>query len=75
MLIKDLFIERLNLLMKENKTTKQALGNAIGVSRPAVSQFANGRNLPSIEKLAAIADYFNVSIDYLVGRADDPRRK
>lgn len=75
MLRKDLFIERLNLLMKENKTTKQALGNAIGVSRPAVSQFANGSNLPSIEKLAAIADHFNVSIDYLVGRADDPSRK
>lgn len=72
---KDIFIERLNLLMKETKTTKQALGNAIGVSRPAVSQFANGSNLPSIEKLAAIADYFDVSIDYLVGRSNDPNRK
>ena len=61
--------------MKETNTTKQALGNAIGVSRPAASQFANGSNLPSIEKLAAIADYFDVSIDYLVGRSDNPNRK
>ncbi|GMA97214.1 helix-turn-helix transcriptional regulator [Pelosinus sp. IPA-1] len=72
---KDLFIERLNLLMKETQTSKQALGNAIGVSRPAISQFASGSNLPSIEKLAAIADHFEVSIDYLVGRSDDPKRK
>ncbi|AJQ29734.1 MAG: helix-turn-helix domain protein [Pelosinus sp.] len=72
---KDLFIERLNLLMKETQTSKQALGNAIGVSRPAISQFASGSNLPSIEKLAAIADHFDVSIDYLVGRSDDPKLK
>jgi len=75
MLKKDLFIERLNLLMKETQTSKQALGNAIGVSRPAISQFASGSNLPSIEKLAAIADHFDVSIDYLVGRSDDPKLK
>jgi transcriptional regulator with XRE-family HTH domain len=72
---KDLFIERLNLLMKETQTSKQALGNAIGVSRPAISQFASGSNLPSIEKLVAIADHFDVSIDYLVGRSDDPKPK
>jgi transcriptional regulator with XRE-family HTH domain len=72
---KDLFIERLNLLMKETQTSKQALGNAIGVSRPAISQFASGSNLPSIEKLAAIADHFDVSIDYLVGRSDNPKLK
>lgn len=72
---KDLFIERLNLLMKETQTSKQALGNAIGVSRPAISQFASGSNLPSIEKLAAIADHFDVSIDYLLGRSDDPKPK
>lgn len=72
---KDLFIERLNLLMKETQTSKQALGNAIGVSRPAISQFASGSNLPSIEKLAAIADHFEVSIDYLLGRSDDPKPK
>ncbi|AJQ29126.1 MULTISPECIES: helix-turn-helix domain-containing protein [Pelosinus] len=72
---KELFIERLNLLMKKNQTSKQALGNAIGVSRPAISQFASGSNLPSIEKLAAIADHFDVSIDYLVGQSDDPKRK
>lgn len=72
---KDLFTERLNLLMKETQTSKQALGNAIGVSRPAISQFASGSNLPSIEKLAAIADHFDVSIDYLVGRSDERNRK
>lgn len=74
MLLKNIFAKRLSLLINERKTSKQAVANAINVSRPAVSQFASGENLPSVEKLVALANYFNVSIDYLVGRSDDPRR-
>lgn len=74
MLLKNIFAKRLSLLINERKTSKQAVANAINVSRPAVSQFASGENLPSVEKLVALANYFDVSIDYLVGRSDDPRR-
>lgn len=72
---KEKFVKRLNILMNQNKVTKQALANTIGLSRPAVSQFANGANLPSVEKLVAIADYFNVSVDYLLGLSDKPERR
>lgn len=72
---KDRFVQRLNLLLTQRNTTKQALGDAIGISRPAISQFANGANLPSIDKLVAIAEYFNVSLDYLVGLSDKPERR
>ncbi|AGL01127.1 helix-turn-helix domain-containing protein [Desulfoscipio gibsoniae] len=74
MFTKRIFSERLSLLINKNKLSKQAVANAINVSRPAVSQFANGENLPSVEKLVALADFFDVSIDYLVGRSNDPRR-
>ena len=73
--LKNIFAKRLSQLIKDNKTSKQAVANAIGVSRPAVSQFASGDNLPSVEKLVALATYFNVSLDYLVGLSDDPRRR
>lgn len=65
------FVERLNQLMATNKVTKQALADAINVKRQAASQFANGNNLPSVPTLVAIADYFKVSLDYLVGRSNN----
>ncbi|BAF58345.1 predicted transcriptional regulator [Pelotomaculum thermopropionicum SI] len=74
MFSKKIFAKRLSFLITKNKLSKQAVANAINVSRPAVSQFANGENLPSVEKLIALADFFDVSLDYLVGRSDDPRR-
>lgn len=42
---KEFFVNRLNILMKRDSLTKQSLADAIGISRPAVSQFANGANL------------------------------
>jgi len=73
--LKNIFSQRLSLLIKKNKMSKQSVANAINISRQAVSQFANGENLPSVEKLVALADFFDVSLDYLVGRSDDPRRR
>lgn len=75
MLEKEKFAQRLNLLLQQHNKTKQALSDAIGVSRPAISQFANGANLPSVETLVAIAEYFNVSVDYLVGLSDIPDQR
>ncbi|MDU4959077.1 MAG: helix-turn-helix transcriptional regulator [Sporomusaceae bacterium] len=72
---KEKFVQRLNLLLDQHNTSKQALADAIGTSRPAVSQFASGTNLPSIEKLVAIAEYFKVSLDYLVGLSDVRQRR
>jgi transcriptional regulator with XRE-family HTH domain len=70
MFSKDNFIERLNQLIDQTKVTQKEVAEAIGISRPAISQFTNGFNLPSIDKLVALADYFNVSLDNLVGREE-----
>ncbi len=64
----SIFSERLIDLMKNNKLTKQALANYLGISRPAVSQFTNAVNMPNLNTLLDIANYFDVSIDYLLGR-------
>lgn len=70
MFSKEIFVSRLNDLLKENKVTKQSLADAINVKRQAASQFANGANLPSLEKLVAIAEFFGVTTDYLLGISD-----
>jgi transcriptional regulator with XRE-family HTH domain len=75
MLTKEIFSTRLKLLRKQNNITMQTLATAVGKKRPAISQFELGTNLPSIDTLIAIANYFNVSIDYLLGLSDNPERK
>lgn len=66
----ELFPRRLYSLMEENKTSQYALGKAIGASRQSIAQYLDGDTKPSGEKLCAIANHYNVSIDYLVGRVD-----
>lgn len=46
------------------------LAEAIGVSRQAIGQWKDGNTLPDIMALSKIADYFNVSADYLLGRTE-----
>ncbi|KLU61469.1 HTH-type transcriptional regulator Xre [Peptococcaceae bacterium CEB3] len=72
---KEILSNRLRELRQQNKISMQQLANSIGLkSKAAVSQFENGANLPSIDTLFALADFFHVSLDYLVGRSDDPQR-
>ena len=42
------------------------------VSRSTIGMWESGRNMPSRESLEALADHFNVPMDYLLGRVDDP---
>ena len=59
---------RLRQLMYGSGTTQQELAEKTGCSRQAVAQYMDGSNAPNIDKLILIADFFNVSIDYLVGK-------
>lgn len=73
------FAVRLRLLLAETNTTQPMIAEAIGVSRQAIGQWKDGNTLPDIVSLTKIADYFNVSADYLLGRSDvasvDPSQK
>lgn len=67
-----LFQQRLFDCRKASGLSQTALGDIVGVSGAAITMMEKGRRLPSIEVLYALADYFAVSIDYLVGRSNDP---
>ncbi len=59
------------MLRKENDLSQFGLGLELGVSRSTIAGYeAKGRQ-PDIGMLINIADYFNVSLDYLVGRKDE----
>lgn len=57
-------------LMKEKRITQKQLAANIGTSQGNVADWKSGRGSPSIDKLSLIADYFGVSVDYLLGRSE-----
>ena len=71
----SLFSERLLTLRKEKKLSQSQLAEQLSVSFHQVRKMEKGQRAASIEVLCALADYFDVSLDYLVGRSDDPQRR
>ncbi|MEZ2661358.1 helix-turn-helix domain-containing protein [Aneurinibacillus aneurinilyticus] len=72
MIDKKIFATRLIELRTEKGIMAKEVAAAIGITKQAMSVYEKENGLPNAEKLAALADYFNVSLDYLVGRSDDP---
>lgn len=69
------FPATLRKLMKEANTTQQALADALGVQRQTISYYCDGSSSPNWEGIANIADFFQVSADYLLGKTADPSVK
>lgn len=65
------FGERLLALRTERHITQQALADYMGLSRWSVSNYEAGKNKPDFDGLMLLADYFEVSLDYLTGRKDE----
>ena len=65
-----LIAQRIKDLMKSEKLTQMQLARALGVGQSSVSDWINAKSEPSIENLWKLADFFDVSVDYLIGRKD-----
>lgn len=59
---------RLKQLRTRKKRTQGEVAKVLGVTRPAYTAYETGKRNPDYETLQKIADYFEVSIDYLLGR-------
>lgn len=66
-------VSRIELLCVQNGITKSKLFADCGMSRNTINNLKGG-SIPSVDKIASIADYFNVSVDYLLGREESPVR-
>lgn len=60
----------LKSLRKSNGLTQDELAKVLKVSRSTIGMYENGLREPDYETLESIADYFNVDIDYLLGRTN-----
>ncbi|QTB91973.1 helix-turn-helix transcriptional regulator [Bifidobacterium saguini] len=63
-------IQNLRKLMRANHVKQRELASVLGVSEQAVSDKFHGRTNFTLRDLSRIADYFDVSLDYLTGRSD-----
>jgi transcriptional regulator with XRE-family HTH domain len=61
--------DRLIELRKEKGLKQNDVAIALGISRPAYSRWEEKTNKPSYPQLIALADFFDVSLDYLLGRS------
>lgn len=67
---KEIFKKRLRILRKEQGETQAQVAAAIEIGETHYQKFELGSNLPNFMNLIALADHFDVSLDYLTGRID-----
>lgn len=65
-------MKRLKELRKEHEWSQKLLADQLNVAQNTVSQWERGEREPDFEMLSKIAELFEVSTDYLLGRTDDP---
>lgn len=64
----------LKKLRISNNETQNDLANFLGVSRTTYLKYENGLHEPSFETLTKLADHFNVSVDYLLGKTNQKEK-
>ena len=64
-------IKNLKKLRKQKGISQQALADAVGVSQQAVNKYENQNSEPGIDTLIAMANYFDTSVDHLIGKSEE----
>lgn len=68
----DFMKNNLRQLRKEHKLTQVELQIRTGIEQALLSKFENGERIPPTETLMILADFYNVSIDYILCRTQNP---
>lgn len=64
---------RLKELRKKKGMSQLRLATELNTTQNTISRYETGEREPGINELIVIADYFNVSVDYLIGRTENPK--
>ena len=70
-----MFKERLKQCRIRHGDSQQQIATHLNITRQAYNHYETGNRVPSQETLLTLADYFNVSVDYLLGRTDNSERR
>ena len=66
------FCEKLYALRKERGLTQKQVGEALSMAPRQYQRFEKGEQKPGFDNLRHIADFYGVSVDWLMGRTDNP---
>jgi len=64
---------RLKELRKKKGISQLRLATELNTTQNTISRYETGEREPGIDELTKIADYFNISVDYLIGRTENPK--
>ena len=64
--------QRISYLRESHKLTQTELARRLGITRASLSHYETGRRVPDFDTLAKMADLFGVSVDYIIGRTEQP---
>lgn len=67
-----IFTERFNQLLQKNEVTPYKVAKETGISQGLMGEYKQGKKIPTVQNLVKIADFFQCSTDYLLGRTDKP---
>ena len=65
---------RLKELRLNRGKTQSDIAELLGITRPAYTRYENSEREPDIKALRLLSEYYNVSVDYLLGREEQPTR-
>ncbi|WP_058301287.1 helix-turn-helix domain-containing protein [Gorillibacterium timonense] len=65
---------RIARLRAEKELTQGELAEKVSISRASLSHYENDRREPDLDVLAKLADFFGVTLDFLMGRTNEPGR-
>jgi len=67
-----MFTKLFGELLQKKQLTTYRIAKDTGISQGLMNEYKNGIKRPTIDNLVKIADYLNVSTDYLLGRTENP---
>lgn len=74
-MITSVLASRIKGLRKERKKTQSDISKLLGVLRTTYGEYERGKILPPMDRINKLADYYSVSVDYLIGNTDDSTGK
>jgi len=66
----EIFVKRLKELMQEKQKSSYALADATGIPRTTISGWLTRVKNPNLDYLVTLANYFDCTVDYLIGRTN-----
>lgn len=71
---KDIFAKRLKIARIKSGFTQKEVASAINIGHATLSTYESGRNEPSLDVIGTLAEYYNVSVDWLFGLGAQDRK-